>query len=133
MALKEPGVRFVDSVHLLVDFAPNPEVKAAAADAFQPHTWYAASGGMVFRSLNDAEGWEALTTFDGEVVERIRSHPEQPGLVTVVSSAGKGSRLHFSFDAGRDVGRLHPSETRVRHRRRRLEHEGEPADSSDRE
>ena len=100
MALKEPGVRFVDSVHLLVDFAPNADVKAVAADAFQPHTWYAASGGMVFRSLNDAEGWEALIAFEGEVVERIHSHPEQPGLVAVVTSAAKGSRLHFSFDAG---------------------------------
>ena len=100
MALKEPGVRFVDSVHLLVDFAPNADVKAVAADAFQPHTWYAASGGMVFRSLNDAEGWEALIAFEGEVVERIHSHPEQPGLVAVVTSVAKGSRLHFSFDAG---------------------------------
>ena len=100
MALKEPGVRFVDSVHLLVDFAPNADVKAVAADAFQPHAWYAASGGMVFRSLNDAEGWEALIAFEGEVVERIHSHPEQPGLVAVVTSVAKGSRLHFSFDAG---------------------------------
>ncbi|MGZ4269542.1 MAG: putative baseplate assembly protein [Solirubrobacteraceae bacterium] len=100
MVLKEPGVRFVDTVRMLVDFAPAENVKALAADAFQPRTWYAGAGERVFRSLNDAAGWESGAAFAGETIERIRSHPEQPGLVAVTTAVAGGSRVHLSFDAG---------------------------------
>lgn len=100
MVLKEPGVRFVDTVRMLVEFAPSAAVKALAADEFQPSTWYAGAAERVFRSVNDAAGWESVAAFAGETVERIRSHPEQPGLVAVVTAVAGGSRLHLSFDAG---------------------------------
>ena len=41
-------------------------MSALAADSFQPHTWYAGSGGVLFRSLNDGEGWEPAGRFEGE-------------------------------------------------------------------
>ena len=98
--LKEPGVRFVDNVRLLVERAPSQNVLALAADAFQPNAWYAGAGDTIFRSLNDAESWEAVATFAGETARRIESHPERPGLVAVVTSVGTGSRLHVSVDTG---------------------------------
>src|SRR5262249_22746491 len=40
----EPGVRYVDQVRLSVEDVPEKDIASLAADRFQPHTWYAASG-----------------------------------------------------------------------------------------
>jgi len=98
--LKEPGVRFVDSVRMFVESAPDTNVLAIARDEFQPGTWYAGDGETVFRSLNDAASWEPVATFSGETVRRIESHPELSGHVAVVSAVAGGSRLHVSVDTG---------------------------------
>jgi hypothetical protein len=98
--LKEPGVRFVDSVRMFVESAPNTNVLAIARDEFQPGTWYAGSGETVFRSLNDAASWEPVASFPGETVRRIESHPELSGHVAAVTAVTGGSRLHVSVDTG---------------------------------
>jgi Baseplate J-like protein len=98
--LKEPGVRYVDTVRMSVDSAPNTNVLAIARDEFQPGTWYAGAGESVFRSLNDAASWEPVASFPGETVRRIESHPELSGHVAVVSAVAGGSRLHVSLDTG---------------------------------
>jgi uncharacterized phage protein gp47/JayE len=98
--LKEPGVRFVDSVRMFVESAPDTNVLAIARDEFQSDAWYAGSGETVFRSLNDAASWEPAETFPGETVRRIESHPELPGHVVVVTAVAGGSRLHVSLDTG---------------------------------
>jgi hypothetical protein len=99
--LKEPGVRFADTVRLIVDEVPGTAVKAITADAFQPHTWYAGSESILFRSLNDGEGWEAAGRFPGERIRRVRAHPGRPGLIAVIGSLAEGgSRIHVSHDAG---------------------------------
>jgi len=100
IVLKEPGVRYVDSVLMSVDSAPSQNVLALARDEFQPQTWYAGADDTVFRSLNDADSWEPVATFAGEVVRRIESHPEQPGHVAVATTVTGGSRLHVSRDTG---------------------------------
>lgn len=100
IVLKEPGVRFADQVRLVVDGAPATDVKAIAADAFQPRTWYAGSGSALYRSGNDGEGWETIATFGEEAIEVIRPHESVPGLVAVAASVDGGARLHLSFDAG---------------------------------
>jgi Baseplate J-like protein len=100
IVLKEPGVRYVDSVAMSVDSAPSQNVLAIARDEFQPHTWYAGAGETVFRSLNDADSWEPVATFGGEAVHRIECHPEQPGHIVVATSVASGSRLHVSIDTG---------------------------------
>jgi hypothetical protein len=106
MVLKESGVRFVDGVSFEVEYAPEGDVRTVAADSFQPGTWYAGTGDTVFRSLNEARSWEAVVRFDGERVDRIRSHPEHPGLVAALSTVEGGSRLHLSADAGESWDRL---------------------------
>jgi hypothetical protein len=99
--LKEPGVRFADSVRLIVDEVPGKSVKAIAADAFQAHTWYAGSESILFRSLNDGDGWEPAGRFPGEKIRRARTHPSRPGLIAVIGSlADGGSRIHVSHDCG---------------------------------
>jgi hypothetical protein len=98
--LKEPGVRYVDSVRMSVESAPDTNVLAIARDEFQAGTWYAGAGETVFRSLNDAASWEPVASFPGETVRRIESHPELSGHVAVVSAVAGGSRLHVSLDTG---------------------------------
>jgi hypothetical protein len=100
IVLKEPGVRYLDSVVMSVDSAPSANVLAIARDEFQPQTWYAGAGDTVFRSLNDADSWEPVATFTGEVVHRVECHPEQPGHIAVATSVANGSRLHVSVDTG---------------------------------
>jgi hypothetical protein len=98
--LKEPGVRYVDSVRMSVESAPDTNVLSIARDDFQPGTWYAGAGETVFRSLNDAASWEPVASFPGETVRRIESHPELSGHVAVVAAVAGGSRLHVSLDTG---------------------------------
>ena len=90
------------SVRLLVDEVPEA-TKALAADQFQPRTWYAASGSTLFRSVNDADGWEPAGRFPGEAVDKVVPHPARAGLLAVagrISEDDKRSRLHLSMDCG---------------------------------
>jgi len=100
IVLKEPGVRYVDSVRMFVESAPDTNVLAVARDEFQPRTWYVGAGDKVFRSLNDAASWEPVASFTGETVRRIESHPELSGHVAVLTAVAGGSRLHVSLDTG---------------------------------
>jgi hypothetical protein len=100
---EEPGVRYVDDVLFLVDQVPDKQVSVIARDAFQPHTWYAASSQMVFRTLNDGDGWELGGRFSGENVKSICPHPEKPGLLALATSFegdGARARVHISEDCG---------------------------------
>jgi hypothetical protein len=101
--LAEPGVRWADRVRLRVDEVPDKAVASVASDAFQPATWYAGSDGILFRSLNDGDGWEPVARLQGEVATIVRAHPDRPGILGLVSQlAGNagGSHLRFSSDSG---------------------------------
>ncbi len=98
--LSEPGVNYADQVRLTVDEVPEAEVMAVAADRFQPDVWYAGAGSLLFRSVNDGDGWEVAGRFPGGEVERIAPHPERPGLMAVAVRAGEGSAVHLSHDCG---------------------------------
>jgi hypothetical protein len=107
----EPSVKSVGNVRMVVDEVPGADVKTLCADGFQPHTWYVATGDTVFRSMDDAQGWEAIGRFPGEQVVRVlafpriaSTHSRQAGLVAVATELteedGAGSRLHISRDCG---------------------------------
>ena len=99
--LSEPGVRYARGIQLIVDSVPNEAVRTLAADPFQPRTWFAGAGPVLFRSLNEGDGWEAMIGFDTETVVRVRPHPERPGLVAAATHLpDKGSRVYFSHDSG---------------------------------
>ncbi len=106
---EEPGVSSVSRVRMLVEEVPDQNVKSLCADSFQPHTWYAGAGDTVFRSTNDAHGWESVAHFPGETVVSVKSFNKEastqkrPGLLaaaTQLSDPEGGSALHISRDCG---------------------------------
>ncbi len=115
----------ITSLTLLVEHAPDSEIRSLAADFFQPGTWYAASGSRLFRSTNDGAGWELVLNnqpgseqpvmrfgdrwlaagFDQpETVRHVRPNPARAGLLAVTSqyttSGGIQSPLYLSLDCG---------------------------------
>jgi Baseplate J-like protein len=103
IALSEPGVSYVQNVQFVVDEVPEKSVHRLAMDAFQPHTWYASSGAVLFRSVDDGDGWEPVGRFPDQEVKIVVPHPERPGLLaacTWLSGEKGGSRIHISRDCG---------------------------------
>ncbi|WCN78882.1 putative baseplate assembly protein [Micromonospora sp. LH3U1] len=118
----EPGVRYVESVRFVVDEAPDAEVRALAVDQYQPRTWYAGRGPVLFRSSNGGAGWEPAGRFDGETVLRVAPAPApvrpgivaRPGSVAVVTlRASGGSRVHLSTDLGETWSLLTDLDARI--------------------
>ena len=101
-ALAEAGVSYVDDARMIVDEVPEDEVECLAIDAFQPNTWYAGSHSMLYRSMDDGDGWATAGRFPDQAVVSIEVNPRVPGLVAVAThnSAAPGSRLHISRDCG---------------------------------
>jgi Baseplate J-like protein len=105
----EAGVSSVRQVRLIVDDVPESKVKALEADGFQADTMYAASGDMVFRSMNNGRGWESVGSFPGEEIVLVKAYPREAatqlsraGFLAVATklSGGKGSGLYLSHDCG---------------------------------
>ncbi|MBQ0978262.1 putative baseplate assembly protein [Micromonospora sp. M61] len=118
----EPGVRYVESVRFVVDEAPDAVVRALAVDQYQPRTWYAGRGPVLFRSSNGGAGWEPAGRFDGETVLRVAPAPApvrpgivaRPGSVAVVTlRASGGSRVHLSTDLGETWSLLTDLDSRI--------------------
>lgn len=99
--LAERGVRYVESVRLVVDTVPG-DVTALIADPHADRTWFCASDGHVFRSTDDAEGWELVADVEGEKFESLSSARGRPGLVVAAARVGQteASRIHVSADYG---------------------------------
>jgi hypothetical protein len=101
IVLAEPGVSYVEQVRFTVDEVPDKDVRALAVDPTQPATWYAASGGILFRSLNDGDGWEPAGRFEGERVNSVAPSPQRPGLLAAATQlADGGAQVHVSRDCG---------------------------------
>ncbi|WP_433281077.1 putative baseplate assembly protein [Micromonospora sp. CA-244673] len=105
----EPGVRYVESVRFVVDEAPDAQVRTVAVDQYQPGTWYAGRGPVLFRSTDAGAGWEPAGRFDGESVVRVvpAPAPVRPGVVpragsvaVVTARDAGGSRVRLSTDLG---------------------------------
>ncbi|MEU7803459.1 putative baseplate assembly protein [Micromonospora arborensis] len=118
----EPGVRYVESVRFVVDEAPDAGVRALAVDQYQPRTWYAGRGPVLFRSSNGGAGWEPAGRFDEETVLRVAPAPApvrpgivaRPGSVAVVTlRASGGSRVHLSTDLGETWSLLTDLDSRI--------------------
>ncbi|SEM53068.1 putative baseplate assembly protein [Stigmatella aurantiaca] len=99
--LSEPGVRSVERVRVRVDEVPR-EVRTLAADASQPHTFYAGADELLFRTGNAGEGWEAVGRFSGEQVDGVEAHPSRAGWVAVVSRPRGGMPSHSRVALSRD-------------------------------
>ncbi len=104
---RERGVRYASDVRLEVPDVPT-DVAAIVRDAHQPHTWYCASTDRVFRSVNDADGWERVATMPGEQVERLAVLPGRSGVVAATArpTDTEASALYASDDNGDSWHRL---------------------------
>lgn len=103
MVLAEPGVSYAENVEFVVDEVPDKGVTSLASDCSQAHTWYAATGGTVFRTLNDGEGWEPAGRFPGEEARNVVTHPWKPGMIactTQVPGDKLRTRIYTSADCG---------------------------------
>ena len=103
VALSEPGVSYVDKVSLVVEDVPESNVTCLDVDYFQPHTWYAGSAGLLFRSGDDGDGWAPSGRFANETMTIIRTHQERPGVVATVTRLAAGSsacRVRVSRNCG---------------------------------
>ncbi|NES39678.1 putative baseplate assembly protein, partial [Micromonospora sp. PPF5-17] len=118
----EPGVRYVESVRFVVDEAPDAQVRALAVDQYQPATWYAGRGPVLFRSTNAGAGWEPAGRFDAESVLRVvpAPAPARPGIVpragsvaVVTARDSGGSRVRLSTDLGETWTLLTDLDSRV--------------------
>ncbi len=99
----EPGVSYVEDIQFVVDDVPDRSLRSITQDPFQPHTWHAAAGDTVFRTMNDGAGWEVSGRFGGEEVALVRVHPQEPGLLAVAAQRPgekAGSRISVSRDCG---------------------------------
>jgi hypothetical protein len=84
IGIREPGVKRVEKVELLVDEAPT-DAADIACDPFQSKTWYAASGDTLYRSVNAGEGWEVASRFEGEKIRRVVPCEHRAGLIGIVT------------------------------------------------
>jgi len=106
----EPGVRYVEDVRFIVEEVPDSPTRTVAADEYQPDTWYAGSGEVLFRSTNAGQGWEPVGRFPGEEIQRVVPAPAaarvgivpRPGAVALTTrrADGQGSRVYVSMDLG---------------------------------
>jgi len=101
IVLSEPGILRVDSLKLLVRDVPR-EVDCLAADPLQPGVWYAGGGTGLYRSLNDAAGWEPTSMAANGRVSCIRLHERVPGLLAASTSpvGDAASEVWLSKDSG---------------------------------
>jgi len=110
----ERGVRYVSDVSLVVEDVPGV-VPSLVRDPNQRRTWFSASGEQVFRTVDDATGWVAVSRFEGESVERLAVLREAPGCVVAAARVGEteSSAVHASMDYGETWARIREFDSHV--------------------
>jgi hypothetical protein len=104
----EPGVKNIEPLRFRVEDVPHEHVSYLSADAYQANTWYASAADTVYRSMNDAVGWEPVIRFEDETLIRIKAFPleagtspQVSGLVAALTRLESGAaRLYLSRDCG---------------------------------
>lgn len=99
---REPGIRYVETLRFTVDETPREPCPHIRIDCFQPRTWHAASGGSIYRTLDDGQSWcETLRFENGERPLLCQPHPLRPGWLAATSLKKDGtSTIHLSRDCG---------------------------------
>ena len=119
----EDNIRLLRTLELKIDSAPDRAIASLAADYFQAQTWYAASGEHLFRSTNDAAGWEELLDFSpgmsnpslhlqdgmeppagGQRIKKVCPSPYQAGLMALATLDEPGDPSHSNIYLSPDCG-----------------------------
>jgi len=100
--LRQPGVRYVDQVQLILDDVPESDVSVLVADPFQGNTWHCGTGTHLFRSGNDGDGWEMTRVLDRGIPYAMAAHPGIPGLLALAAKlpGDAGTVISVSSDCG---------------------------------
>ena len=100
--LREPGLSYADSVSFSVDEVPDSDVPCLVDDRFQQKTWYAAEEAVLFRSMNDGEGWETVLVLEHQIIEKVAVSRFHPGVLAVATKKkdAQTSSVHVSRDSG---------------------------------
>jgi hypothetical protein len=118
-----PGVREIDHLRLVVEEAPDQDIRSIAVDACQRSTWHVVAGDSLYRSLDNGQSWLRLdlpmNTDQGERLEMVRAHAGRAGYLAFVrkdaanasdavegaasrsAAAHRGSHVYYSADCGR--------------------------------
>ncbi|OFI36824.1 hypothetical protein BIU82_12205 [Arthrobacter sp. SW1] len=110
----EPGVQYVDRVRLEVDKVPDSDAMGLVQAEGQDNTWFVAQDGLLFRTTNAGDGWEACAEFHTDTsAETVRAIApfrspapgrsavgQHPGMVAVSTVTGTSSRIYISEDLG---------------------------------
>lgn len=105
--LKEPGVSYADNVVFTVDDVPDGKIKSITEDHFQTNMWYASDNDILYRTMNNGEGWEAILKLtDGaghiETIDSVCVSKRNAGAIAVsTKKAGDiKSSVYLSTDCG---------------------------------
>jgi hypothetical protein len=112
IVLSEPGVRYARNVSFSIDASPGA-ITCLDADRFQRQTWYAGSGGRLYRSTNDGDGWEMVRDFGADQPQLIAVNEEVAGTVAVAVKVANSTtfRVYLSRDCGESwLDRTHSME-----------------------
>ncbi len=100
--LTEPGVRYAEQLSFAIDEGPEAGVVDLQRDPSQPRTFYAASAGRLYRTLDSAESWTTIIANAGSDIAALRSDPEQPGMLMALGAAKDSDAM--SVTVSRDGG-----------------------------
>jgi hypothetical protein len=122
----EPGVSYAEDIRMVVENAPGSGVRSLAVErppraaAVGAHAvlrpCFAASGGELYRTVNDGDGWERAAALEGKNLEVVAVNPYQPGLVATVARTPDDyhtSFLHVSWDSGENWMSIGRTEFRI--------------------
>ncbi len=100
--LAVPGVRYADSISLVVDHVPEREVTCLRRHPLQRDTWFAAAEDRLFRSQNNGASWELVRAFAPHAIVAVDVHtsPAHAGMVAVATNGDDGARVFVSEDSG---------------------------------
>lgn len=110
LILRNPSVNYVASASMRVDLDVG-EVFAIQPDRHQPHTFFAAAEGGIFRSLNDGRTWEGSHPTGAKVEGRgiVSSRINAGQVFAILEVTGEQGRKASKIIESRDCGETwHP-------------------------
>jgi hypothetical protein len=102
--LAEPGVRYADSLALIIQDTPKADVADLLRDPHQEHCWFAVTSDALHRSLDDGDSWSIEFRRDGLHPRFVRRHPNIPGLMLLAAAKDQGTAIFVSYDLAETWG-----------------------------
>lgn len=106
--LGEPGVRYAEELSFRVEGGPETGVRDVVRDPHQARTFYVATEGGLFRSLDQGRSWARLEDgIEDAHFLLVRCHAEMPGLLAAIAERPSGAWAVYASRDGGERWRLH--------------------------